>query len=64
MTKTIEIHFCDICGKEITHFHNGGVHIDDGRCYPANRFIKYEEVCADCCDKILAFVDTIKVVKK
>ena len=60
MTKIIEQYYCDICGKEYPTKQIGQIDLNNGDGYPCTRFVKYNEVCRDCCNKLLDLIKDIE----
>lgn len=56
MTKVIEKYYCDLCGKESSTKLKGNIHIENGRCFSAHRYIYLDEVCSECCEEIIKFI--------
>ena len=60
MTRTIERHYCDICGKESPNRLKGKSYINNEDDRPDYRYVHYTEVCMDCCNKILDFIKSMR----
>ena len=63
MPEMITKVFCDICEKEITSRHYENVKISNGESFPANRWRRHNEVCTECCNKIMDFIQKLEVEK-
>lgn len=60
MTKVTEKYYCDVCGKETCRKPAGYINIDNGSTFSSHKSIHHNEVCTECCNKIIIFMGKMK----
>lgn len=62
MTKIIEKYYCDICDKETSFKLVGSIDIENGASCENLRYVHHKEVCPECCNEVLKFINKMKKV--